>query len=76
MNKNVKNRIKSLEASNAKHKKNSDLNIRKVQVKNHFILKVAFPLYLTVLCFVFLLKKKRLPALKKILLPVSNVTKM
>ncbi|KAI8881476.1 t-SNARE [Backusella circina FSU 941] len=32
MNKNVKNRIKALEASNTKHKKNSDLNIRKVQV--------------------------------------------
>ena len=33
MNTNVKNRIKALESSNAKHPKNSDLNIRKAQVR-------------------------------------------
>lgn len=32
MNTSIKNRIKALEASNANHKKNSDLNIRQAQV--------------------------------------------
>ncbi|KAI8086889.1 t-SNARE [Gilbertella persicaria] len=32
MNRNLRNRIKALEASNASHPKNSDLNIRKAQV--------------------------------------------
>ncbi|KAG2201814.1 hypothetical protein INT47_004371 [Mucor saturninus] len=40
MNTNIKNRIKALESSNAKHPKNSDLNIRRAQasrVKKEFI---------------------------------------
>lgn len=32
MNTHIKNRIKALEASNASHVKNSDLNIRRAQV--------------------------------------------
>ncbi|CEP12973.1 hypothetical protein [Parasitella parasitica] len=40
MNNNIKNRIKALESSNARHPKNSDLNIRRAQVsrvKKEFI---------------------------------------
>lgn len=33
MNNNIKNRIKALESSNAKHPRNSDLNIRRAQVQ-------------------------------------------
>lgn len=42
MNNSIKNRIKALESSNARHPKNSDLNIRRAQVHDK---KLVFSLF-------------------------------